>query len=127
MARPTKLTPELQANIVEAVAKGGYFKKACQRVGIDYSTFSYWMRKGRREGEGEFFAFFHAIKKAEAEYEHRCLERWDTHMDESWQAIATFLERRHPERWGKDRLKLEKLEERVNQLERQQSEADKAN
>lgn len=109
MARPSKLTPEVQAKLVEVIAGGGYYDVACQEAGIEYRTFRNWMVRGKKEEGGEYFQFFHAIKKAEAEHETKCLKRWDAQMDTNWQAIATFLERRHPERWSKDRLELKKI------------------
>jgi len=33
--------------------------------------------------------------------------QWQAHMPENWQAIATFLERRYPDRWGRKRLDIE--------------------
>ena len=39
MGRPTKLTPERQNRLVEAIQAGNYYKVACAAAGIDYSTF----------------------------------------------------------------------------------------
>ena len=49
MARPAKLTPEVQARIIEAVQAGNYMETAAQYANIGLSTFYRWMA----EGEGE--------------------------------------------------------------------------
>ena len=48
--RPTKLTPDLQAKIVEALKAGNYAEVAARHVGIASSTFYDWMKRGPRAG-----------------------------------------------------------------------------
>ena len=48
MARPTKLTPELQAEMVLIIRAGNYQVVACRHVGIPEKTFYEWMRRGER-------------------------------------------------------------------------------
>ena len=48
-----------------------------------------------------------AIKRAEHEAEVRMVAQWQKHMPDNWQAIATFLERRYSDRWGRKRLDIE--------------------
>jgi hypothetical protein len=104
MARPSKLTPEVQKRLVEAIKAGNYYEAACGFAGIHYSTFREWMIKGEKAKSGKFREFYEAIKKAENEAEVRMVAQWQQHMPENWQAIATFLERRYPDRWGRNRL-----------------------
>ena len=101
VGRPTKLTPEVQEKICNAIRAGNYYEAACAYAGIGYSTFRAWMIKGEKAKSGKYREFMEAIKKAEYEAEARLVAQWQKHMPENWQAIATFLERRYPERWGK--------------------------
>lgn len=108
MGRPTKLNKARQAKIVGYVALGNYYEPACQLSGVGYSTFNEWMARGAEEKTGPYAEFRAAIKGAEAEAENRVIAMWRQQMPDNWQASATFLERRHPDRWGrKDRMKLE--------------------
>lgn len=99
--RPTKLTPEIQVELVKYIKAGNYYSDACEYVGIDYRTFRNWMKKGEEAKTGQFFQFFHAIKKAEAESKIRMVAQWQSAMKTDWKAIATFMERRYPEEWGR--------------------------
>lgn len=99
MARPTKLTPEVQENICNWLKLGYYQEDAAIMAGISPSTYYEWMKKGDEEGkqlesgkglpapandnsliapvdeaqEGEvilpFLEFSEAVKKARAEAE----------------------------------------------------------
>jgi len=133
--RPTKLTPELQENICKYIAEGNYLSVACQAVGITPVTYSNWLDKAQEEeknGGGMYFSFLCAVKRAEAEQEATIVARLvDAAMpgerkrvvrtdDEGkqtieitetggeWLSAATYLERRHPDRWGrKDRTRVD--------------------
>ena len=101
MGRPSKLTPDVQERICQAIRAGNYYEAACAYAGIDYSTFRRWIIKGEKAKSGKYHDFCEAIKKAEHEAEVRMVAQWQKHMPENWQAIATFLERRFPDRWGR--------------------------
>ena len=116
IGRPTKLTPERQAKIVELVAKGNYLITACQATGIDKSTYLRWLARGEKEGEnsgGLYFNFCLAIKKAEsdAEIELASMIRETALEKREWLPGMTFLERRHPERWGRKDRSLIQIDE----------------
>lgn len=105
MARPTKLTTEIQAKIVEAIGKGAYVAVAAESVGITAATFYNWMKRGSKAKSGQFFEFFDAIKKAEAEAETKQIGTILVASASNWQAAAWWLERKFPQRWGrKDRM-----------------------
>nr|PZN07741.1 MAG: hypothetical protein DIU64_11805 [Caldicoprobacter oshimai] len=101
MGRPSKLTPEVQEKICNAIRAGNYYEAACAYAGIDYSTFRRWIIKGEKAKSGKYYDFCEAVKKAEYEAEMRLVAMWQKHMPDNWQAIATFLERRFPERWAR--------------------------
>ena len=106
MARPSKLTPETQQKIVDAISAGNYYEAACGYAGVDYSTFRRWMEKGEKAKTGQYREFCDAVQQAEAQAEVRMVANWQKHMPNNWMAIRDFLARRHPNRWmpreGKD-------------------------
>lgn len=96
MGRPSKLTPELQRKLCDAIAAGNYLEAACSYAGVDYSTFTRWMkRKSKR-----FRNFRNAVLEAEAKAEVAIVAQWRKHMPENWQACRDFLARRYSDRWG---------------------------
>ena len=107
MGRPSELTPEVQEKICNAIRAGNYYEAACAYAGIGYSTFREWMVKGEKAKSGKYREFAETVKRAEHEAEVRMVAMWQKHMPENWQAIATFLERRYPDRWGRRNLNIE--------------------
>lgn len=106
--RPSKLTPERQKKLVDAIRAGNYYETACTYAGIEYQTFRNWMVAGEQASRGKYFDFFEAITRAESEAEARAVALWQKAMPEDWRAAQMFLERRHPDRWGKqDKLRTE--------------------
>jgi hypothetical protein len=49
VGRPSKLTPDVQAIIVEATSRGCFAHIAAQAAGISASTFHLWMHEGENE------------------------------------------------------------------------------
>ncbi len=109
--RRTKLTPEVQAIIIETLQGGGYAVTACARANISQSKYYEWLKKGE-EGRSPYREFREAVKKAEAEAEFKAVllvlsVAFDPE-NPNWQAAMTYLERRYPERWGRrDRTKVD--------------------
>ena len=131
MARPTKLTPEVQLEICNWLKLGYYQEDAAIMAGISASTYYEWMKKGELERvaleEGEkaltlpdtslpasedgtpeielvypFMEFSEAVKKARAEAEGAHIRNIRKAADNGvWQASAWFLESSHPKKWGK--------------------------
>ena len=99
--RPSKLTEDVKDKLVKAISQGNYYEAACSYAGISYSTFREWMNKGEEQEGTEFSDFLEAIKKAESAAELRLVQEWQKHIPNNWQAIATFMERRYPDRWGR--------------------------
>ena len=131
MARPTKLTQEVQDNICNWLKLGYYQEDAAIMAGISASPYYEWIKKGEQERvaleEGEdmlslgetslpapeeeaqeievfypFLEFSEAVKKARAEAEGAHIRNIRKAADNGvWQASAWFLERSHPKKWGK--------------------------
>ena len=99
--RPCKLTKELQDTLVKSLRIGLYVETACDLAGISRECFYNWVKEGESFKSGKHRRFSDAIKKAQAEAE----TRWIAHVvqDDSWTSKAWLLERKHRNRWGKDR------------------------
>lgn len=108
MARPSKLTPEVQKRIIDAIRAGNYAAQAARSAGIGSSTFYRWMEQGATEdAPQELREFRDSVKKAEAEAEVAAVAiiRREA-QNGTWQAAAWYLERKYADRWGRqDRLK----------------------
>lgn len=103
MARPTKLTPDVQDKIVSLLRAGGYVEAAAQAAGISPSTFHDWMARGERTGKADkpYRDFKAAVDQARAEAESMHLALVSRAARDDWRAAAWLLERQHPDRWGK--------------------------
>lgn len=101
--RKTKLTPELQARMVEFVAAGNYLSTAAAACGVAESTVHGWIARGRRSKSGIYLEFLESIKKASAEAESKAVGHVlaAAELPTYWQAAATFLERRFKSRWAR--------------------------
>jgi hypothetical protein len=107
VGRPSKLTPERVARLVEALRDGHTRETAARLAGIAQSTFGNWLAAAKEpEADQEFVAFLGAIQNAESDAEDALLAVIRTAAPKQWQAAAWILERRHPDRWGR-RVKAE--------------------
>ena len=75
MARPSKLTPEVEERILSAVRAGTSIAGAAGYAGIDSSTFHRWMERGDPSGteraDARFRSFRRRVEQARAEAEVR--------------------------------------------------------
>jgi hypothetical protein len=101
MARPTKLTPELQKKVIEAIRLGATYELAAAYAGIHYDTFHRWMTKGKEAQSGAFCVFYEDVSQADGVAVVGWLAKIEkAASDGAWQAAAWKLERRHPEGYG---------------------------
>lgn len=106
--RPTKLTPELQDRIVQAIRAGAYIETAAAYAGVSKDTLYQWLKRGARSKSGIYRQFSDAVEKALAEAEMRDVMLVGRAAETNWQAAAWRLERKFPERWGRrDRVSME--------------------
>ena len=75
MARPSKLTPEIQQRIGENIALGLTYKLAADAAGITYKTLNEWNKKGQTEKSGKYYQFAQHIKKCNANGARILLEK----------------------------------------------------
>lgn len=101
MGRPSKLTPETQAHIVQAIEVGATYELAAQYGGVAYNTFNEWMKKGDAAKSGRYREFYEAVKSAEGKAAIKWLALIDKAATDTWQAAAWKLERRYPNTFGR--------------------------
>ena len=101
MGRPTKLTPETQKRICDAIKVGATYELAAQYGRVTYNTLNEWMKLGEAAKSGRFFEFYEAVKSAEGEAAIKWLAVIDKAAAEAWQAAAWKLERRYPNSYGR--------------------------
>lgn len=75
---------------------GHYREVACKLEGIGKVLLN-WLKRGERERSGIYYELYLAVERAEVFH----LKNIETALAKSWFASAWFLERKHPERWGK--------------------------
>ncbi len=123
IGRPSKITEEIIDQVVFALSHGAYIETAMNFVGIDRARFYEWNKRAmdelkardnaieqgiNREDKDEIFVAFHnAIQKALAESELMDLKTIsDAARRGNWQAAAWRLERKHPDRYGINSLRI---------------------
>ena len=96
MARPTRLTPEVQATVCKAIRHGATYQAASEAAGIAYSTFNDWHKDPRPR----FVKFSEAIRRANADAQLDLLAKIGNQADKDWRAAAWILERRFKNDFG---------------------------
>lgn len=107
--RPTKLTPQLETDILKYIRMGTPIKWACLAVGITESTFHKWIKRGEKEGKGKYFAFIQSANTAKAQMILRNVTFLQKAMQEQKNPslILEYLARVAPEDFGrKDQIGL---------------------
>lgn len=111
--RKTKLTPERQQKIVELLQAGNYASIACQSARISEETYYSWKERGKRDKDNYkttlYSEFLEAVETAEARAEaDMVLLIKNSAINGNLQAAVFYLERKHPDRWGRnDKLRQE--------------------
>jgi len=109
MARPTKLTPEVQEAIIKAVSAGATLDAAAGSAGVSYDTFNRWMKRGAKASSGEFCEFYKAVTIAAAQVRVNMASTIALAAAKGdAKAAIEWLKRRDPAQWG-DRLQLSRM------------------
>jgi transposase len=116
--QPTKLTPERQRAVIDALRAGCYKATAAEYAGIGVSTLHRWLETGEadhdNDRQSDYRDFWEAVKKADAEFQMWALLQIDNAArDGSWQAAAWRLERKYPQLWGRK----QRVEEQPHETE----------
>ena len=93
MGRKSKLTPELQQEIIHRLVEGHFIEIICKANHIADSSYYEWLKKGEKQTSGKYHDFWEAIQEAEAKAEMNLFDKVD---DPKW-----VLERRFGKRWAK--------------------------
>jgi hypothetical protein len=116
--RPSKLTPAIQARIVDKIKKGNFRTVAAVCNGIGVRTLNQWMILGKKNSESNYGKFRQAVLAAENDaetYAVSCIRRGaakDARHAEWW------LERKFHKRWGrKDRMMVDAKVEQKGSVE----------
>lgn len=101
MGRPSKLTPETQAAIVDAILHGCTYSDAAGAAGVDYNTFNEWRKKGEASTSGKYREFNEAIDRANAQCAANFTRIIQTAAAKGdWKAALEWLKRRRRNEWG---------------------------
>lgn len=97
------LTEDLIRQISDVIRQGAYVETAVAFCGISKDSFYRWLRLAQSENPPPFTKeLSYAIEKALGEAELRDLAVIDRAAQQGvWQAAAWRLERRSPQRWGR--------------------------
>lgn len=102
-----KYTEEVHDTMVEQAAKGATNRILAQANGIHPDTLQSWFKKGREKPDDfpDYARLVEEIEKARAELavemSSRVIEAANSGLPNTWQAAATYLERRYPDEWGR--------------------------
>ncbi len=99
--RPSKLTPEVQEKVLQALGLGNTRGHAAVYAGVGERTFRRWMAEGQEEGEGPYTELRQAVLAAESRAQMLatgCIAK--AIRDGDWKAAAWMLERRVPEHYA---------------------------
>lgn len=100
MARPSKLTPERQQRIIDAIKLGVHLETAANYGGVTYATYRLWMVKGEAARSGSYREFYDAVTRATLEIELQMVGRIVLEAKTDWRAAEVWLKRRLPEKYG---------------------------
>lgn len=110
MARPTKLTPEVQERVCHAIRVGAYLEHAAGYARVSKQTLYNWIERGEKAAPGDepYVAFLDALKAAEGDAVVDGLTAIrdakgasEGRAADVWTNRAWILERRHPRLYGR--------------------------
>lgn len=99
--RPTKLTEQVQAKVVEAIRVGNFREVAADHAGIGRRTFFTWMKQGEEDPDSDHGRFRQAVLEAESHAEMVAVGFVRRAMASDWRAAAWYAERKHRDRWAR--------------------------
>ena len=103
MARPTKLTSEIQYTLIAALQEGASIAHACDYAGIDETTYHRWIKRGEEgaDGDTEFCEFCQSVTRARGRgVVTDLLTISHAVRAGDWKAAAWRLQHRYPQEYG---------------------------
>ena len=116
--RPTTLTPDVREKILTAIRAGNYRHVAARWAGVSPRTLQHWCKLGRDAKRGVMEEFLRALLKAEQDAEILMVGLVFKAAASDAKYAEWWLERKFPERWGRDTARIRALERRLDDLER---------
>ncbi len=112
-------TPEKTEQIASFIRDGNYFETACALAGVSTAAGYEWIRRGEgrdadRPAYENYVLFANAIKNADARAESLGVQMAQQTGKTDWKFWMTFLERRFPDRWGRNAHALARLLEKMS-------------
>ena len=99
--RPSKLRPEVEEKVVQALRLGNYRRQAATFAGIDDTTLRRWMKRGMIERDGPYADFRRAVLEAETMAQITAMGAVTKAIrGGDWKAAAWMLERKAPEQYA---------------------------
>ena len=106
MARPTKLTIEIQQKIGDNIALGLTYGLAANAAGITYQTLNQQLQRGQTEKSGIYYQFSKYIQKCNADAAKECLKCLnDATKAGNCQICMWILEIRFPEDFARQQYR----------------------
>ena len=105
IGRPPKLTPEMIEQICDLLIEGSTIARSAVITGVSESTIYRWLAMGKSEGAEPIYVELVArVGEAIESSEFELLQRMRIAGSKSdhWRATAWMLERRFPEKYGKN-------------------------
>ena len=94
---PSKLTPEIVAEVCRCIKCGMTWNDIAGAVNISAQTLWCWRKAGKRCDDQVYVDFLIAVKKAQSDFVKQNVSKIRKHGGKSWQALAWLLERRRPD------------------------------
>jgi hypothetical protein len=119
VGRPSRLTTEVQAKIVEAMSVGNYFHVCCEYAGVSRAIGFRWLQYGRdararseehntpiTESDQRYVDFLDAVTRARAQAEIRLVSSVAAAalQDKEWRAAVEILKRGFRDNWREDTI-----------------------
>lgn len=115
-----KLTPALIKKVCRLIADGNYRSVAARAVRVTPEHFCRWLAIGRKAQDDSLHAqLYQEVLEAEQAAEIKMVKLVVGGARQDPKHAEWYLERKHPQRWGKDRLQIKELNKRVTELEKQ--------
>jgi len=97
IGRPSKLTPDTEARILNGIRCGAPNKVACMAAGIAEDTLYGWLEKARERPDSDYARFSERLTRARQEGITARLALIQKAAVKDWRAAAWLLERDLPE------------------------------
>lgn len=103
LGAPSRIAePDTVQQVLEALQDGNYMETAAELAGLSKQTIYHWLKLGE-QGQEPYKLFADAAKRACARAEAEAVKNVRNAGKDPrfWAAEMTFLERRHPEKFGR--------------------------